>query len=159
MEELSTMIFNFFTNYGWQLGVCALGGIFLLGMLKMFGAFKWIKNADLKKFVYIFTSVILSMCACVIYLYCTNTFNWTTLLAIFIPVFTLNQAVYQLYETTGVRKVWKKLLNIIANGFGKLFNGVKNKMVESLGAEALRQIANKLDAEQKQPEQPVIKIE
>ena len=151
MEELSNMIIKFFTDYGWQLGICVLGGIFVLGLLKMFGVFDWIKNAQVKKFIYIALSVIFSVGACAIYLYITNSFDWMALGTISIPVFALNQTVYQLYENLGIRTLWKKLLNAIANGFGKMFVGIKSKLIISLGSNGLRKLADKID-EQKDNE-------
>lgn len=148
MEELSNMIIKFFTDYGWQLGICVVGGIFVLGLLKMVGLFDLIKNAQLKKFLYVSISVVLSAGACAIYLYITKSFDWKVLGTITVPVFALNQTTYQLYEDLGVRTLWKKFLNMLANILGKLFVGIKSKIILSLGSEGLRKLANEIDADE-----------
>lgn len=147
MEELSEMIIKFFTDYGWQLGICVLGGIFVLGIFKMIGIFDKISNAQVKKFLYISISAILSVGTCAIYLYITDSFSLTTMATISIPVFALNQTVYQLYENLGIRTLWKKLLNAIADGFSSLFVGINNKLIKSLGSDGLRKLADKIDEE------------
>lgn len=156
MEELTNMIFKFFVDYGWQMGVCAVGGIFVLGFFKMLGIFDGIKMIQLKKFLYIALSGILSTGACVLYLCITHTFTWLTLAAIVIPVFALNQTVYQLYEDLGIRAVWKKVLEVIASKFSKLFIGVKNKIILALGPVGLRKLAEKLENGNKQEANQII---
>ena len=148
MEELSNMIIKFFTDYGWQMGVCVIGGIFVLGLFKAIGIFDGIKNAQIKKALYISLSVILSAGACALYLYITHSFDWVAFGTITVPVFALNQTVYQLYEDLGIRAVWKKLLNWISGSIGKLFIGIKNKTILNLGSAGLRKLADKLDNKQ-----------
>lgn len=148
MDELTNMIINFFSQYGWQLGVCALSGIFILGCLKCTGIFNKLENSQLKKTLYIISSVLLSMCACLVYMRINNSFSWKGLAMIGSAIFGLNQVAYQLYETTGVRLIWKKLLSFMGENFKKLFESVKNGVFASFGSTALRALADKVEVEE-----------
>jgi hypothetical protein len=127
MEELYMAIINFFSEYGWQMTVLALSGIFLLGVLKSVKAFDWIriyavegeekilqvdKTKQVKKIVYTFISAGLSVAACCVYLTIINTeLTATLILTISGTVWSLNTFAYMLYENLGVRAVWKAFLN------------------------------------------------
>ena len=148
MEELTTMIINFFSQYGWQLGVCALSGIFILGCIKCTKVFDKIENVQVKKALYLVSSVLLSVIACAIYLKITNGFTWKALGLVGASIFGLNQVAYQLYETSGVRALWKKLLNFMGDSFTKLFGNIKNSVFTSFGSKALRELADKVEVEE-----------
>ena len=75
MEELYEMVVRFFTTYGWQLGLIALSGILLLGVLKSLGLFNKIASTK-RKYVYVAVSVGLSITGCAIYLVIIGSFNW-----------------------------------------------------------------------------------
>ena len=124
MDEITTMIIDFIVKYGWQLGVCAIAGIFLLGAIKCTGLFDKIANTQLRKFSYIAISFILSCGASAIYLVITKTFNWAGFGVISGAILMLNQAVYQIYEDLGIRAVWQALLNKI-----KFLCSGKNKKI------------------------------
>lgn len=127
MEELYMAIINFFSAYGWQMTVLALSGIFILGVLKSFKAFDWIriyavvgeektlqvdKTKQLKKIVYTFISAGLSVAACCVYLTIINTeLTATLILTISGTIWSMNIITYMLYENLGVRAVWKAFLN------------------------------------------------
>lgn len=148
MDELTTMIINFFSQYGWQLGVCALSGIFILGCIKCTKVFDKIENSQIKKALYLVSSVLLSLVACAIYLKITNGFTWRALGLVGASIFGLNQVAYQLYETSGVRALWKKLLNFMGDSFTKLFGNVKSAIFTSFGSKALRELADKVEVEE-----------
>ena len=127
MEELYMAIIKFFSAYGWQLTVLAVSGIFLLGGLKSFKAFDWIKiyrieddekvlqlekTKQLKKILYTVISAGLSVCACCIYLAIIDTpLTATLILTISGTVWSMNTIAYMLYENLGVRAAWKAFLN------------------------------------------------
>ena len=129
MENLYMDIIKFFTQFGWQMTVLAVSGIFLLGVLKMSGAFSKVKiyvkdkngtkviseknTIQFKKFLYMFISVLLSVAACSVYLYIRKEINIVFIATLTIPVFGLNQIAYGIYENLGVRTVWKMLLDKI----------------------------------------------
>lgn len=148
MEELTTMIISFFSKFGWQLGVCALSGIFILGCIKCTKVFDKIENAQVKKALYLVSSVLLSLVACAIYLKITNGFTWQALGLVGASIFGLNQVAYQVYETSGVRALWKKLLNFMGDNFLKLFESVKSAVFTSFGSTALRALADKVEIEE-----------
>ena len=113
MEELGNMIIKFFVDYGWQVSVCAVSGIFVLGVLKLIGVFDKISNTNVKKFLYVACAFIFSAGACAAYLYIIKSFTWITFATITAPVFAINQTAYALYESMGVRQLWHKFLNTI----------------------------------------------
>ena len=131
MEELYMAIINFFSAYGLQMTVLAVSGIFLLGVLKSFKAFDWIriyavegeektlqvdKTKQVKKIVYTFISAGLSVAACCVYLTIINAeLTATLILTISGTVWSLNTFAYMLYENLGVRAVWKAFLNWAKN--------------------------------------------
>lgn len=150
MDELTNMLITFINTYGWQLALCALSGIFVLGIFKCFGIYKKIQNAQLRKFMYLLSSVLLSMAACAVYLHLHNCLEWKSLLVIGASIFALTQVSYQLYETSGIRALWRKLLQLIVNVLDKICGAVKNKMLISLGANALRELADHIEVEAKE---------
>lgn len=143
------VIVNFFKTYGWQLSLLAFSGIVILGLLKWFGCFKKL-NDKYKKYVYFGLSVIISILSCTIYIFVVNQFNWANygILCLAIVGFTLT--IYGLYEHTGLRTAWKKLvLDNIAKFFkfviGAIVSGTlsKDKLKEkalSLGSETLNEL-------------------
>ncbi len=159
MEELYMAIIKFFSAYGWQMTVLAVSGIFLLGVLKSFKAFDWIKiysivdgektinetkTKQLKKVVYTVISAGLSVAACCVYLAIINTeLTATLVLTISGTVWSLNTFAYMLYENLGVRAVWKAFLNW-AKG---LILSTTAQIKEKIAAEKARIAAKKAATE------------
>lgn len=159
MEELYMAIINFFSAYGWQMTVLAVSGIFLLGVLKSFKAFDWIriyavegeektlqvdKTKQVKKIVYTFISAALSVAACCVYLTIINTeLTATLILTISGTVWSLNTIAYMLYENLGVRAVWKAFLNWAKN----LILSTTATIKEKIAAEKARIAAEKAATE------------
>lgn len=117
MEELYEMVVKFFTTYGWQLGVIALSGIVLLGILKAFGVFHKIASTK-RKYVYTAVSVALSLAGCAAYLGIVGRFDWRAFLVMVPLVYSVNQVAYNIYENTGVRAGFRAL-------FGKIVDKLK----------------------------------
>ena len=115
MEE---MVINFFTNYGWQLALCAISGILVLGILKFFNVFKKVE-ASKQKYAYAGVSSIFSIAAAAVYLVLTNSFVWTSFGITASAIFTFNQTMYSIYENTGLRSLVQKLGNAIVNAVAK----------------------------------------
>ena len=159
MEELYMAIIKFFSAYGWQMTVLAVSGIFLLGVLKSFKAFDWIriyavvgeektlqvdKTKQVKKIVYTFISAGLSVAACCVYLTIINTeLTATLILTISGTIWSMNIITYMLYENLGVRAVWKAFLNW-AKG---LILSITATIKEKIAAEKARIAAEKAATE------------
>ena len=108
MEE---MILQFVQTYGWQLALIACSGIFVLGILKFFNVFDKIEKSK-RKYLYAGISASISIIASGIYLAVVGGFAWSGFGVIAGAIYTINQAIYALYETTGFRSALRKLGNI-----------------------------------------------
>lgn len=105
MEE---MIIQFIATYGWQLGLIACSGIFVLGVLKFFKVFDKIEKSK-RKHVYAGISSGISILASGIYLAVSGAFTWIGFGVIAGAIYTINQAMYATYENSGLRNLVKKL--------------------------------------------------
>lgn len=108
MEEL--MIF--LSTYGWQLALIALIGIVILGALKYTNAFAKIEK-DKRKPIYFAISVGFSLIATIIYLLVIKEFTIEYIVTVATAIYALNQTFYAIYETTTLRDLICKLLDII----------------------------------------------
>lgn len=147
MEELYEMVVKFFTTYGWQLGVVALSGIALLGILKAFGVFSTIATSK-RKYVYTAVSVALSLAGCAAYLGIVGNFDWKAFLVMVPLVYSVNQVAYNVYENTGVRAAFRAL-------FGKIVDRLKSskdKRIEDSQAKA--ELADAKTEPEKEATQP-----
>ena len=107
MEE---MIIQFATTYGWQLALIAFSGIVILGIFKFFKIFDKIKKES-RKYVYAGISSGLSIIASAIYLLVTNVFTWGGFGVIAGSIYALNQSIYAVYESIGIRALLRKIGN------------------------------------------------
>lgn len=108
MEEL--MIF--LSTYGWQLALIALAGVIILGALKYANAFAKIEK-DKRKPIYFAISVGFSLIATIIYLLVIKEFTIEYIVTVTTAIYALNQTFYAIYETTTLRDLICKLLDII----------------------------------------------
>lgn len=108
MEELQ----GFFVLYGWQLGLIALGSVIILGILKYSNAFKKVKKEN-RKPIYFAISVGFSLVGAIIYLLCIKQFEVSYVITFATAIYTLNQAMYAVYETTKLKDLVAKILDII----------------------------------------------
>lgn len=108
MEE---MILQFISTYGWKLALIACSGIFVLGILKFFKVFDKIEKSK-RKYLYAGISAGISIIASGIYLAVIGSFNWAGFGVIAGAIYSINQAIYALYENLGIRKVLRKLGNL-----------------------------------------------
>ena len=115
MEE---MIINFISTYGWQLALIACSGIFVLGILKFFNVFEKIEKSK-RKYVYTVISAGISIIASAIYLVVIGGFNWAGFGVIAGSIYTINQAIYALYENLGFRSALRSLGNLFINFVAK----------------------------------------
>lgn len=115
MEE---MILNFFSTYGWQLTLIALGGIVILGVLKAFKVFDKIPK-DYRKYIYAAIATLLSAIGSVVYLVVNKAFGWTSFILLVGVLYALNQTMYAVYETYGVRRLFKWIADTIKKLFTK----------------------------------------
>lgn len=142
------MLINFFKSYGWQIGLLALSGMVILGFLKWIGRFKKLPTSD-KKYVYYAINCSLSIIACTIYIIINNSFEISSWLILSGAVILLTGMVYNVWENSGLRLLWKKaVLDNISKLFKLIFNRrtkeeIKKKKALKLGSEILSQLAIK----------------
>lgn len=106
----------FIINYGWQLGLIALGGIILLGVLKYANAFSKIEK-EKRKPIYLAFSIGFSLIATIIYLLCIGQFDVSYVITITSAIYILNQSMYAIYETTKLRDLVAMILDLIKAKF------------------------------------------
>lgn len=129
MEE---MILQFITTYGWQLALIACSGILVLGILKFFNVFKKV-NKDKRKYLYAGISSALSILASGIYLWITGLFTWSGFGIISGAIYTLNQAIYAVYENYGIRALLRKMGNSFIHFIaGKEIEKAKLEIIDDL---------------------------
>ena len=107
MEQITLFI----AHYGWEIALIALAGVVLLGVLKYANVFSKVEK-DKRKPLYFAVSVGFSVLATVIYLGFKGQFELNYILTISMATYTLNQAVYAVYETTTLRDLVSKILLI-----------------------------------------------
>lgn len=102
----------FFQQYGWQLAIIAFVGIVILGVLKYANVFSKIEK-EKRKPIYFAISMGFSLIATAIYLLVVKQFEINYFIAIASAVYALNQAMYAVYETTGLRDLLCKVVELI----------------------------------------------
>ena len=102
----------FYTQYGWQLALIALLGIIILGVLKYANVFSKVEK-EKRKPIYFAISIGFSLIATVIYLLIIKQFTADYFFTVALAIYALNQAMYSVYETTSLRDLIGKLVNII----------------------------------------------
>ena len=149
------VIIEFWKLYGWKLSLLALSGIVILGLLKWIGCFNKLKS-NKKKYIYFVISCVLSILSCTIYLLVNHCFDWANygLLCSAVAVFTFT--IYTVYENTGLRAVWKKVvldnvakfLKCCASAIvsGSLSQDKLKKLAMNLGSETLAELSTKAKA-------------
>lgn len=107
MEQITLFI----AHYGWEIALIALAGVVLLGVLKYANVFSKVEK-DKRKPLYFAVSIGFSVLATVIYLGFKGQFELNYILTISMAIYTLNQAMYAVYETTTLRDLVSKILLI-----------------------------------------------
>lgn len=107
MEQITLFI----AHYGWEIALIALAGVVLLGILKYANVFSKVEK-DKRKPLYFAVSVGFSVLATVIYLGFKGQFELNYILTISMAIYTLNQAMYAVYETTTLKDLVSKILLI-----------------------------------------------
>lgn len=116
MEQL----LQFYLEYGWQLALIAILGIFILGILKYANVFEKIAK-DKRKPIYLSISVGFSFGATVVYLLIIGQMDMDYLLTVTGSIFGLNQLFYSIFENTKLRDLWIGLVD-------KVFAYIKEKL-------------------------------
>ena len=111
MEELLA----FFGTHGLWIGLIALAGLVLLGVLKYCKVFKGIANDTYRKVVYLVCSVGLSLIGCAIYLLCTGTFDWMALFPLAAAIWALNQTFYNIFKTVKINDLAVMVMNFVVD--------------------------------------------
>ena len=101
-------IVAFYIQYGWQLALIALLGIIILGVLKYANVFKKVEK-EKRKPIYFAISVGFSILATMVYLLIVKQFSFDYILAVSTAIYTLNQGMYAIYETTTLRDLVHKV--------------------------------------------------
>ena len=110
MEELV----KFFGQYGLPVGLIALAGVILLGILKYCNAFTKFKEED-RHVLYLLCSVGFSAIGSAIYLAVTNTFDVKYFTTLLVAIYALNQAFYSIFKNTSFQDFMAKLLDRLIN--------------------------------------------
>lgn len=141
MEE---MIYSFFLSHGWKLTLIALSGIALLGVLKACNVFRKVEK-EKRKYIYAAVSTSISILASAVYLVATGTFAWSTFGLLSLGIFGVNQAAYAVYETYGVRALFRKIASLVIQLFTKTNTKKSTQTVvdDLAGQEQEEQIENK----------------
>ena len=103
---------QFFADYGLAIGLIALAGVIVLGVLKYCKVFEKIANEQLRHLVYILCSVGLTLIGIMIYLLCT-TWDWTVFLSLVPIIWGLNQAMYNVFKATKLNDLCAKILDFL----------------------------------------------
>lgn len=135
MEQLWEQLVDIFAIYGWQLGLIAVAGVALLGILKYCKVFAKIESEDTRHDLYLLISVGLSLIGSVIFLACTHQLSVDIFFALGFAIWVANQVAYKIYDGTPLRKTLK---------------WVKDKIFE-IGSKI---IGNKGDSTEEQPTAP-----
>jgi hypothetical protein len=129
------MIIQFAKTYGWTLAGIACSGIFVLGVLKFFKVFDKI-NKDKRKYLYAAISSGLSILASGIYLWVIGGFNWGGFGVISGTIYALNQTMYAVYETIGIRSGLRKLGNLFIHFIaGQEIEKAKTEIIDDITQE------------------------
>ena len=110
MEELLA----FLSVYGWQLALIALIGVVLLGILKYANLFSKFTKEQ-RKLIYFAISMGFSVVAAGVYLAIADAFTLEYFVAVAGAIYTLNQTMYAVYDTTPLHTLLAKILNGLAN--------------------------------------------
>ena len=102
----------FYETYGLYIALIALLGIILLGVLKYANVFSKIEKAK-RKPIYLAITVGFSVVATAIYLLIVKQFDLGYLITVATGMFALNQTMYSVFETTGLRELVVKVLDLI----------------------------------------------
>ena len=108
MNELTTYLLT----HGWILTLIAIGGIFILGILKYVNAFKNLNEAS-RHCIYILISVGFSVIGSAIYLGCMNALRLPDFFVIAAAIFALDQTFYNLFKVMQIKEVFVLLLDFI----------------------------------------------
>lgn len=125
------MVYEFFMQYGWQLTLIAFSGIIILGILKFFNVFKKVEESK-RKYVYAGVASGFSIVAAAIYLAAIQQFTAPAFLVAAVGIYALNQTLYSMYETYGLRVLLQKFGNFfIQLVAGKQLNTAKKKIEDT----------------------------
>lgn len=140
----ASVIAGFFKTYGWQLSCLALTGMIVLGFLKWVGCFKKLPT-NCKKYVYYAISCALSIIACTVYVLINKAFDWVNWGILCGAVIVFCGAIYTIWENSGLRAVWKK---VVLDSISKLFGLITTSIVNgTLTKEKISQEAVNLGSE------------
>lgn len=102
----------FMDTYGWQMALIAFIGIVILGVLKYANAFSKIEK-EKRKPIYFIISIGFSLIATIIYLLIIGQFSVSYVLTVAPLIYAMNQTMYAFYETTTLRELVNKLLDVV----------------------------------------------
>lgn len=118
---MAEQLIEFFNTYGWALTGIALLSIVILGVLKYCNVFGRLDEVD-RHYIYLTISVGFSAIGTLIYLICKEAFDAATFAAIVGAIFALNQTMYNLFKITGIKELFRKILDKIVELFLKKSN-------------------------------------
>jgi hypothetical protein len=122
---------QFVTSHSLNIIVLAFIIITLVGILKFFGVFSKITNADLRKFIYLVVDISLSFGLGALYIVIFK-LDWLTYIPLVMELIPAVLVGYAIYENVGGRKFIKFIGNFIVNVVAKSYI---DKEVEKLKQE------------------------
>lgn len=108
----------FFNQYGLPVGLIALAGIALLGVLKYCNVFKKFEE-DVRHVLYLVISIGLSAIGSGIYLAVTGGFEAKAFVTLIAAIYALNQAFYSVFKNLSISEFFAKLLDAAIEKLGK----------------------------------------
>ena len=113
------LLLQFFTSYGLAIGLIALAGVVVLGILKYCNVFEKIANDSTRHIIYCVCSVGLTLIGIIIYLLCTSAWDWTFFITLVPVIWALNQAMYNLFKVTKLNDLAIMCLNLLKSILSK----------------------------------------
>lgn len=117
----------FLQTYGLAMGLIALAGVALLGILKYCKVFEKVQNENVRHYLYIIISAGLSVIGTAIYLVATKSFEWAYFFTVAAAIWALNQTFYNIFKTTKLNALATKVLDWVKQNFDKIFKKQSNK--------------------------------
>ena len=100
----------FFNQYGLPVGIIALAGIALLGILKYCNVFKKFEE-DVRHVLYLIISIGLSAIGSGVYLAVTGGFESKAFITLIGAIYALNQAFYSIFKNLSIAEFVRKVLD------------------------------------------------
>ena len=107
------LLLQFFANYGLAIGLIALTGVIVLGVLKYCKVFEKIENDSIRHIIYCVCSVAFTLIGITIYLLCSKAWDTTFFFTLVPVIWALNQTMYNIFKVTKLNELAVMVLDIV----------------------------------------------